>query len=65
MSQKSCIFRIYLRKTAVQKASNICGIKYVLDSDYSKTYPLAVPVKIEYIATNFLSIFATFVNELI
>ena len=67
MSQRICISRICLRKTVVQKASNICGIKYVLDSDYSthKKYPLAVPVKIEYITTNFLSIFATFDNELI
>ena len=32
---------------------------------HPKKYPLAVPVKIEYIATNFLSIFATFDNELI
>ena len=56
---------LFKKNRCFKKASNICGIKYVLDSDYSKKYPLAVPVKIEYIATNFLSIFATFDNELI
>ena len=42
MSRRMCISRICLRKSFVQKASYICGIKYVLDSDHStpKKYPI-------------------------